>query len=238
MNGLISNSYDALNADFQEIVGKSVEDWVITDYFSHHIKQYRKRPIVWQIQSKPSNRGENPAFSCLILYNQINEDTLPKIRNQYLGPLLTTYRTEYTTLQEYGKLSSEQNGRRVKLQNIIEELEDFDEKLLTTILNGFDSDKLRVLSDNETLDKWTSETRKAPKPSRFEELILQEKMYNPDINDGVRVNIAPLQKYGLLASKVLSKKDIERAIIDRAVWRFQERNWSRNGKLPQPGYWK
>ena len=155
-----------------------------------------------------------------------------------MGPLLTTYRTEYTTLQEYGKLSSEQNGRRVKLQNIIEELEDFDEKLLTTILNGFDSDKLRVLSDNETLDKWTSETRKAPKPSRFEELILQEKMYNPDINDGVRVNIAPLQKYGLLASKVLSKKDIERAIIDRAVWRFQERNWSRNGKLPQPGYWK
>ena len=63
------------------------------------------------------------------------------------------------------------------------------------------------------------------------------RMYNPDINDGVRVNIAPLQKHGLLASDVLAKKDADRAIEDRSEWRFDERQWSRVGKLPQPGYW-
>ena len=39
------------------------------------------------------------------------------------------------------------------------------------------------------------------------------------IDDGVRVNIAPLQKLGLLASPVLADKDVDRAIADRNCWR-------------------
>jgi hypothetical protein len=42
--------------------------------------------------------------------------------------------------------------------------------------------------------------------------------YEPLIDDGVRVNIAPLQKLGLLASPVLAIKDIDRAIADRNRW--------------------
>lgn len=52
------------------------------------------------------------------------------------------------------------------------------------------------------------------------------------------INIAPLQKAGLLAANVLSKKDIEKAIADRAQWRANERRWYREGKLPQPGWWQ
>ena len=43
--------------------------------------------------------------------------------------------------------------------------------------------------------------------------------YEPLIDDGVRVNIAPLQKLGLLASPVLADKDVNRAIADRNRWR-------------------
>ena len=49
----------------------------------------------------------------------------------------------------------------------------------------------------------------------------------------VRVNIAPLQKAGLLAADVLAKKDVDKAIADRAQWRADERRWCREGKLPQ-----
>jgi hypothetical protein len=51
------------------------------------------------------------------------------------------------------------------------------------------------------------------------------------------VNIAPLQRAGLLAADVLAAKDVEKAIADRAEWRADERRWCREGKLPQPGWW-
>jgi hypothetical protein len=74
-------------------------------------------------------------------------------------------------------------------------------------------------------------------PVTIEDFIRQEASYAPDINDGVRVNIAPLQKAGLLAADVLAKKDLDKAIEDRGEWRADERRWCREGKLPQPGWW-
>ena len=56
-------------------------------------------------------------------------------------------------------------------------------------------------------------------PTTVVEWVAQERSYVPDINDGVRVNIAPLQKAGLLAADVLAKKDLDKAIADRADWR-------------------
>jgi hypothetical protein len=47
--------------------------------------------------------------------------------------------------------------------------------------------------------------------------------YEPVIDDGVRVNIAPLQKFGLLASPVLAAKDVDRAIADRNRWREDDK---------------
>jgi hypothetical protein len=53
--------------------------------------------------------------------------------------------------------------------------------------------------------------------------------YEPIIDDGVRVNIAPLQKVGVLAAPVLATKDMDRAIADRNRWRkddgLQETIW-------------
>ena len=74
-------------------------------------------------------------------------------------------------------------------------------------------------------------------PRTVAEWIAQESVYAPDINDGVRVNIAPLQKAGILAADVLAAKDMDKAIADRAEWRADERRWCREGKLPQPGWW-
>ena len=76
-----------------------------------------------------------------------------------------------------------------------------------------------------------------PPPATIAEFIAQESAYVPDINDGVRVNIAPLQKAGLLHVDVLDPKDADKAIGDRAEWRADERRWVREGKLPGPGWW-
>ena len=47
--------------------------------------------------------------------------------------------------------------------------------------------------------------------------------YQPLIDDGVRVNIAPLQKVGLLKHPVLATKDVDRAIADRNRWREDDK---------------
>lgn len=76
-----------------------------------------------------------------------------------------------------------------------------------------------------------------PAPRDLPAFIRQEQAYTPDINDGVRVNIAPLQRAGLLAADVLPAKDLQKALEDRARWRSDERRWCRSGRLPQPGWW-
>jgi hypothetical protein len=96
---------------------------------------------------------------------------------------------------------------------------------------------LAKLLTDEPLDRWCSLDGTRPRPATIEEFVTQESSYAPDINDGVRVNIAPLQKAGLLAADVLAKKDVDKAIADRAQWRFDERRWVREGKLPKPGWW-
>jgi len=121
---------------------------------------------------------------------------------------------------------------------LIEELKVFDEKLETVIREGFDNKRLRELVTGEDLDEWTSRDGVVAHPKAEEEFYMQERRYDPDINDGVRVNIAPLQKAGLLAANVLSTKDVEKAITDRTEWRADERRWCREDKLPKPGWWK
>jgi hypothetical protein len=52
----------------------------------------------------------------------------------------------------------------------------------------------------------------------------------------VRVNVAPLQLAGLLASDILKTSDAQKALADRARWRSDERRWVREGVLPRSGW--
>jgi len=231
--------------EFEELMGKSLEEWLLHDFFKHHTSQFKKRPVAWQIQSTPpgiSRRGRGqkvmPAFACLVYCQKVDGDTLHKIRSQYVEPLKNKYEAELRTLETIGLLNTDQTVRRTKLEMLIDELAEFDAKLQKVITEGFDSKKLRELIEDEPLDKWCSIDGEVPPLDNREELYLQERVYVPDINDGVRVNIAPLQKAGLLASDVLASKDVDIAISDRAEWRADERRWCREGKLPQPGWWE
>lgn len=94
------------------------------------------------------------------------------------------------------------------------------------------------LAGQEMYDKLSSLNAKRPPPQTVQDFVRQESLYHPNINDGVRVNIAPLQKTGLLTVDVLAGKDVVNAIADRASWRDDERRWCREGKLPKPGWWE
>lgn len=133
--------------------------------------------------------------------------------------------------------SDRQEQRRVELEDQIAELRHFDASLAKVIADGFASKELAQIAKGEPLDRWCSLDGRRAAPDRHAVFLQQESAYIPDINDGVRVNIAPLQKAGLLAADGLAKKDLDKAIADRAEWRADERRWCREGKLPRPGWW-
>jgi len=162
---------------------------------------------------------------------------LPKLRTQYVGPLRTSLLTELGSLEKVAKRSADQDARRLELEGKLEELKAFDARLEQVIVEGFASPALEKLAVKEPLDKWTSRDGRVRASETQDALLAQERRYDPDPNDGVRVNIAPLQRAGLLAAAVLAPKDVEKAIADRAEWRADERRWCREGKLPQPGWW-
>ncbi len=417
---------------FAEIMGKSLSEWVRKDFFRHHVSRFKKRPIAWHLSSNGGSR-QSPAFECLVYYHRTDGDLLPKIRSQFVGPLIKRLARELHGLETGGALNADQKARKDVLKIQIPELKAFDKKLSDVISSGFgpgdvaqalkqyaindavyclkalclrrlrgviqagpisdwqrraeetglhtnfstwiteafdhldhfcasagprppeasrfDEDptakklaewicaqaeamfkdalklacnawwksfnaevlapvaqrikdtksQIQALNDQlgganpdfteqsdiqrkttelkETIKQWrkeltakTSQGQKLrelieswscpealewepwlaeqpmfdqlssldarrPPPQSIQDFVRQESLYQPDINDGVRVNVAPLQAAGLLTADVLAGKDVAKAIADRAAWRDDERRWCREGRLPQPGWW-
>ncbi len=235
-----------IEREFEEIMGKPLGAWLASDFFGRHTSQFRKRPVAWHLTSSPSGKHRArrggavrnaPVYSCLLYYHRLDGDLLPKIRTQYVGPLRRSLQTELAGLERLQGRTADQDSRRLDLLERIDELKAFDERLEQVIISGFASGALDEVAAQEPLDKWTSRDGRSPHPSTRDAFLAQERRYDPDVNDGVRVNIAPLQRAGLLAADVLASKDIEQAIADRAAWRADERRWCREGKLPRPGWW-
>ncbi|HXG33318.1 MAG TPA: DNA methyltransferase [Bryobacteraceae bacterium] len=236
----------AIEAEFADIVGKPLSEWLGSEFFRRHISQFRKRPVAWQIESTPEEnsgrrgrgRRRAPAFSCLVYYHRLDADLLPKLRSHYVGPLRARLETELSGLEKMTRRTPDQDARRLELEENLAELRAFDARLERVINSGFASQTLEAIAAAEPLDQWTSRDGKLPAPASREAFLMQEQRYDPDLNDGIRVNIAPLQHAGLLAAPVLAAKDVEKAIADRARWRADERRWCREGKLPRPGWWQ
>ena len=222
--------------EFAELMGKPLDQWLTTEFFKHHTKQFKKRPIAWQLRSGKFTARKKPAFACLIYYHKLDGDLLPKIRSQYVGPLRQRMETELRGIEAtaVAARSDRQEKRRIELLDQIEELRQFDAALAKVIAEGFASKPLSEIATKEPLDKWCSLDGRRPPPASREALLQQESAYIPDINDGVRVNIAPLQKAGLLAADVLAKKDLDKAIADRAEWRAESAAGAAKANFPSP----
>ena len=220
-----------------ELTGQSLEEWLRRRFFSRHVSQFKYRPIAWHLASTPTHNGKkkrggsqrSPAFECLLYYHACSGDALARIRTQYVEPLL---RAERQKMEEAYLFQDETTS--VLANERIQELEAFVEKLRFIEEQGFACPELQRFMALEPLDRWSGDGYLAP--TSREELLRNEQAWRADINDGVRVNIAPLQLAGVLASDVLKPADAKKALADRARWRADERRWVRNGKLPRCGW--
>jgi hypothetical protein len=167
----------------------------------------------------------------MVYYHRTDTDLLARMRTQYVERLLE---------REHGAVVNARRGGAPDETAIaiaserIRELEEFAGRLRQVEEQGFACPALDDLLAAEPLDRWSGDGV-VPPPSRAA-LLVQEQAWRVDINDGVRVNVAPLQTAGLLASDVLAAKELPKAIAGRARWRADERRWVRAGKLPRCGW--
>ena len=154
----------------------SIGEWLENVYFDYHAALYKKRPIVWHVAS---SRGAAPfAFGALCHYHRFDANRMAKLRAGYLRDAIETFRREAALAGREGRADE-----RVELQARLEEAQALDAKLQAVQeghREGSDRD-YRILTPWKLADE---------RPTGWD----------PDMDDGVKVNIAPLQKAGVLRS--------------------------------------
>jgi len=152
---------------------ESIREWLEDAFFEYHSSLYKNRPIFWHISSK---QGKGPAaFSALVHYHRFDKDRIAKLRGVYLREALATFRREAALASQVGRAED-----RLEWQAKVEEAEEFDRRL-QKVQEGFHQGS----EDFRILPPWKTENQRP-------------KGWDPDVNDGVKVNIEPLQRAGVL----------------------------------------
>jgi hypothetical protein len=137
------------------------------DHVSRYSKSRRKAPIYWLLQSSKKN------YALWLYYHRLDRDILFKALNNYVEPKirleddrLDSLRAQKQSSGEPGKGSKKLDKEIEVQEEFVSELRDFAEKLgRAAHLNFGDSEKLN-----------------------------SGVIYDPDLNDGVVLNIAPLHE--------------------------------------------
>lgn len=151
----------------------SIREWLENIYFAYHVSLYGHRPIFWHVSSR---QGKEPAaFSALVHYHRFDKDRMAKLRGVYLREALGLFRREAALAGQAGRADD-----RVEWQAKVEEAEELDLRL-QKVQEGFyqGSDDFRIRTP------WKTEGQRP-------------KGWYPDLSDGVKVNIEPLQRAGVL----------------------------------------
>jgi hypothetical protein len=108
----------------EETLGKSVEQYLIKDFWKDHKKMYQNRPIYWLFSSKKSS------FQIIAYRHRMNKYTVKNIRNKYLLPHIEYLRQELAGLDSrITALTPQERKQYQKLQKDLEECMEYHDRL-------------------------------------------------------------------------------------------------------------
>jgi type II restriction/modification system DNA methylase subunit YeeA len=109
---------------------KTIRDYFLKEFYNHHLKIYKKRPIYWLFSS-----GKQGAFRALIYMHRYNPSTLSRMRTEYVVPLQGKFNSRIEQLESDIPAASSTSHRKIlererdKLIKQRDELRTFDDKL-------------------------------------------------------------------------------------------------------------
>jgi hypothetical protein len=156
---------------------KSIQEWLEDVFFHYHVSLYKNRPIIWHISSA-QGRG-SAAFGALVHYHKFDKNGMAKLRGAYLREAIEVFRREAALAAQ-----DRREEDSLEWQAKLEEAQDLDRRL-QLIQEGQHQGPEGGEQDFRILTPWKS-SRERPKS------------WDPDLDDGVKVNIEPLQKAGVL----------------------------------------
>jgi len=160
---------------------ESLTEWLQDAFFETHASLYQQRPLLWHLASNQTRRV--PAFGVLVHSHKFNADALAKLRGTHLRDRLAILRREAGQAGQDGREED-----RIEALSTIEELEAYDAQL-KHLQDGSHTGPDNGDRDYRILTPWKSESERP-------------KGWNPDLDDGIKVNIAPLARTNILRRKM------------------------------------
>ena len=120
---------DSIGRKASETSRQAIRRYFLKDFYKDHLKVYQKRPIYWMLES-----GKNNGFKALIYMHRYNDQTVAKVRTEYLHTLQRKYEAEIERLkliidsEEY--IAKDRTAAKKKMDKItkqIEECKEYDE---------------------------------------------------------------------------------------------------------------
>lgn len=182
---------ESVEDEAAEMIGKPLAAWLSEDFFGYHVGLYRLRPILWQVSSEnfARTRGRAPAFACFVYWHKLDKDTMYKVQQLYLRPILSAAQREAERLQtELSRAGAADRRARRRLEGEYQEQRDRLEELV-----AFDRALTRLLSPWEPV---RVQSRSAWVREKVNEIVTSG--YRPVRDYGVRVNIEPLKMVGIV----------------------------------------
>ena len=78
----------------EKALGKDLRKWFTRDFFDHHVRRYKKRPIYWMFSSPKGS------FNALIYMHRYRPDTVSTVLNQYLREFIHKLEVERARLEK------------------------------------------------------------------------------------------------------------------------------------------
>ena len=121
----------------EHCLGKSLENYLIKDFWKDHKKMYQNRPIYWLFSSQKG------AFQVLTYMHRMNPYTVEKIRTKYLLPYIDYLKGRIEVDEARGvELSSVERQNLAKMKVALDECNEYHDRLHEVAIKaiGFDLD--------------------------------------------------------------------------------------------------
>jgi hypothetical protein len=101
-----------------------LRQYILKDFLKHHVKQYRKRPVYWFLQS-PKNK-----YGVWVFHERLTKDSLFSILSEYVEPKIRLLEGQIANIQKKADAAGGKEKRKLEdevspLQDVLDDVREF-----------------------------------------------------------------------------------------------------------------